>query len=85
MISCALAVRQQVARSPLTLPDSMHVPGAEWETGYPEFAAKETLIPPQFHDLHEALQLVGECLNPVLSGQIKIGRWDPVQRRWSDD
>jgi hypothetical protein len=81
----ALAIRQQVARSPLTLPREMRVPGTEWRTGYPSFAAKETFIPARFHRLDEALQLVGECLNPVLSGQIDTGRWVPARLSWAGD
>jgi hypothetical protein len=80
----ALAVRQQVARSPLTLPEAMHVPGSEWRTGYPSFAAKETFIPARFHDLDEALQLVGGCLDPVLGGRVGTGRWDPAGQQWAD-
>jgi len=31
--------------------DSVGSPGAEWETGLPKFAAANTLIPEQYHDL----------------------------------
>jgi hypothetical protein len=41
----ALTIRAQRARSPVTLPRAMRPPGLERETGYPKFAAAETLIP----------------------------------------
>jgi hypothetical protein len=79
----ALAVRQEVARSPLTLPAKVRSPGPEWEKGYPPFAARETLIPVQFHDLGEALRLVGGCLDPVLNRSVSTGVWEPLRQRWA--
>lgn len=78
----ALTVRVERARSPVTLPPAMLSPGPEWETGYPKFAAAETLIPERYHDLREALQFVGECLDPILRGSVTTGRWNPSARRW---
>lgn len=78
----ALTTRVAQARSPVRLPDKMCPPGPEWVTGYPAFAAKETLIAEQYHDLHEALRYVGECLNPILAGSVTAGRWSPRARCW---
>ncbi|MFI5844461.1 nucleotidyl transferase AbiEii/AbiGii toxin family protein [Catenuloplanes sp. NPDC051500] len=79
----ALEVRARVARSPMTLPTAMRAPAPEWRTGYPAFAAKETLIDRRYHDLDEAIRFVGECLDPVLSGQVEGGRWSPTLRSWT--
>lgn len=78
----ALLVRREAARSPVTLPASMQVPGPEWQTQYPRFATRETLIPEEFRDLEEAVRLVGRCLDPVLDGSLAAGRWDPIEQRW---
>lgn len=80
----ALTIRVQQARSPVTLPPAMRPPGLEWEPGYPKFAAAETLIPERYHDLGEALRFVGECLDPILSGRLTTGRWNPRDRRWDN-
>jgi hypothetical protein len=81
-LSAALTVRQRVARSPLTLPAAMGIPGPEWKAGYPAFARRETLIDERYHDLDAALRFVGECLDPVLSREIVTGLWDSGRRRW---
>ena len=78
----ALPTRAERARNPVTLPETMRSPASEWETGYPKYAAHETLIPAQYHDLDEALRYVGECLDPILSGRVTTGRWNPYDRRW---
>ena len=36
-------------------------PGPEWETSYTTFAAANTLIPEQEHDLSHALQFPGSA------------------------
>ncbi len=82
MVAKALEVRRQVARSPLRMPASMREPGPEWVKGYPPLAARETLIPDRFHNLDEALRLVGGCLDPVLDGSVTTGLWDPVLQCW---
>ncbi|GAA0905339.1 hypothetical protein Vau01_072680 [Virgisporangium aurantiacum] len=67
----------------MQLPDRMRSPGPEWETGYPAFAARETLIAERYHHLFEALRYVGECLDPVLGQSVTAGRWTPPDRRWA--
>lgn len=79
----ALTVRVARARNPVRLPTEMCSPGPEWATGYPAFAARETLVPERYHDLHEALRYVGECLNPVLDRSLAAGQWNPRARRWT--
>lgn len=79
----AFTIRVERARSPVHLPASMRSPGPEWDAGYPRYAAAETLIPEKYHDLAQALQYVGECIDPILSGAVTTGRWIPGTRRWT--
>ncbi len=77
----ALEVRVDNARSTVKLPTSMVAPGPEWAAGYPRYAAAETLLHREHHDLTAALEYVGHCLNPVLAGTA-VGSWNAVERHW---
>lgn len=81
LLADALRARARHARSHLTLPDRMRVPGIGWEAGYPA-AARRSMVSTELHRLDSALDFVGDCLNPVLAGMLTVGRWDPVGRAW---
>ncbi len=77
----ALKARVDNARSTVELPTGMVAPGPEWEAGYARYAAAETLLHEEHHDLTAALEYVGHCLDPVLAGAA-VGSWNAVERHW---
>ncbi|WP_278266239.1 nucleotidyl transferase AbiEii/AbiGii toxin family protein [Nocardia sp. AG03] len=78
----ALNVQRQ--HRTLELPTTLLSPGPEWPRSYPAMA-KETTLPPELHSLANALDFVGECLNPLLDGTRTSGRWIPHTRTWSPE
>lgn len=75
----AMGARQRHSRSPVDLPPSLHSPGSHWPEGYREQARRSSLHA-DLHDYGAALLFVAGCLNPVLSGKVRHGTWDPVSR-----
>lgn len=78
-----LILREARHRPLLVVPDRIVSPGPRWEDGYPRQAALAADFPRQYHALDVALDLVGECLNAVLSDEDISGVWDPLASRWN--
>ncbi len=75
------ALRSEIARRGITLPDEFRVPDRElWERGYAAEANRSVL--PIAGTLDEALAVVRPFLNPLLAGNA-AGRWDPARGRWT--
>lgn len=76
------ALAGQARRRNLTLPGQLVSPGPQWERGYARIAAA-TILPGQLCALDAALARAGTCLDPVLSGRVTAGTWDPDRALWS--
>lgn len=71
-------------RRGLTLPMAMESPDPAWVKGYPRACQGFADFPVAFHDLQMSLTLVGQCLDPLLDGTRRVGRWDPTTQAWRD-
>lgn len=75
------ALRSEVERRALRLPDRFDVPARDlWEHGYAAEARRSTL--PVARTLNEALAVVRPFLNPLLDGAAR-GAWQPNEARWT--
>jgi len=82
LLLAALRAREKTTRNPLTLPTAMHAPGQGWVDGY-RAEARRSSLPVELHELDAALACVGACLNPVLSGAVTSGTWNPEGCNWT--
>jgi hypothetical protein len=78
----ATAVTNEAGRRVMDLPTRLHAPGPSWVDGYRQLA-RDTVLDTVLHDLDAALAAAGECLDPILSGSVCEGIWDPRERRWT--
>jgi nucleotidyltransferase AbiEii toxin of type IV toxin-antitoxin system len=78
----ALESRVSSARSTVVLPKLMESPGDGWAKGYTATARRSSL-PADLHRLDSALAYVGGCLNPILDGTVRAGRWSPNALHWA--
>ena len=78
----SLAVASETRRRKVTMPTAMQSPGPNWPAGYAAIARRSRL-PSELHEMPTALEVVGVCLNPILSGDRSRGSWHP-DRGWSD-
>ena len=78
----ALAVASETRRRQVSMPAAMQSPGPNWPGGYAAIA-RRSRIATEFHEMATALDVVGACLNPVLSGARSGGAWHP-DRGWSN-
>ncbi|HEY2479866.1 MAG TPA: nucleotidyl transferase AbiEii/AbiGii toxin family protein [Solirubrobacterales bacterium] len=62
-------------------PKALPSPPAEWATPFRRLA-KEVGVPGELTAGHRD---AAALLDPVLSGEIAAGRWDPTQQRWATD
>lgn len=76
----ARAIAAESTRRGLTLPARIEPPGPQWAAGYRALAQRSQL-PPDLHDLANALELVGRCLDPIIDGTRTAGRWSA--RTWT--
>ena len=74
--------RQSEIRS-LQLTAKLVPPAPSWTSGYPKAAAQARSIPGELKSLTAALDIAGRCLNPIMSGLVRSGRWEPERSRWS--
>lgn len=68
-------------RSGRALPAALPRPPADWAVPFGRLAGEIHLAA----DLDGAHQLAARLLNPILSGNVRTGRWDPVGQAWLDD
>lgn len=78
----ALAIASETRRRKVNMPAAMQSPGPSWPPGYAAIA-RSSKLPPTFYEMSAALQVVGACLNPILSGARSTGAWHP-HHGWSD-
>jgi hypothetical protein len=76
------ALKSESKRRALQLPEQMVSPGPQWPSGYAAYARK-TKIDESLHTIEAALEHVGHCISPLLSGARDTGRWHPGAG-WSD-
>ncbi|WP_297737270.1 nucleotidyl transferase AbiEii/AbiGii toxin family protein [Nocardioides sp.] len=76
------ALLSESKRRVMKLPEQMVSPGPQWPSGYAAYARK-TKIDESLHALEAAIEHVGRCVNPLLSGARSTGRWHPGVG-WSD-
>lgn len=78
----ALSVASETRRRKVSMPKAMQSPGPNWSVGYAAIA-RRSRIAKQLHAMPSALEVVGACLNPILSGDRSSGTWRP-DAGWSD-
>lgn len=66
------------ARGTHPLPDSLPAPPAEWATPFRRLAEEVGVSP----DLEAGHREAATLLDPILSGQMKIGNWHPDRHQW---
>lgn len=74
--------RQSVIRG-MELPSELESPAPSWTSGYPRAAAQARSMGDELRTLPAALDAVGRCLNPVLSGAVSTGVWQPQLSAWT--
>lgn len=74
--------RQSVIRD-LQLPAALEPPAQAWMNGYPRAAAQVRSMSVELKGLSAALAAAGRCLNPILSGAVTTGEWDPHRSIWT--
>lgn len=62
----------------LVLPETLNAPSPTWASGY-RTAAQDLALPAGARTLTTALDVVGRCLNPLLSGTTARGTWRPTE------
>ncbi|MCI9888544.1 nucleotidyl transferase AbiEii/AbiGii toxin family protein [Micrococcales bacterium 31B] len=81
--SLAELLRHEQRRRRIKLPQALTSPGDQWSAAFPKAARDFEDYPPEFHSLDAALKHAGGCLSPILSGEIRHGRWDPNSHAWT--
>lgn len=76
------ALQSEALRRNLILPEQMRPPSPQWLAGYVQIA-RDSSLRAELRNLDAALVSVGACLNPVLTGEVTAGHWDPQQQRWT--
>jgi len=80
-VSTTRSLVSESSRRQLDLPAALIPPGPEWTTGYRRVAG-DSLVDPALHDLDSALVRAGACLDPLLSGTLTVGTWNPSRASW---
>jgi len=75
------AIRGQEQRRGLTVPLTLTSPGPTWTTAY-RATAHRSRLPPNLHDLTDALSTVRTLLGPLLTDSVRAGRWNPDDQTW---
>lgn len=76
------ALQSESLRRMLELPERVIAPSDQWPAAYANYA-RRTRINKRFHTIEGALEVVGECLNPLMNGSRDTGRWLP-DHGWRD-
>ena len=72
----ALSVASETRRRQVAMPAAMRSPSPSWPANYAA-EARRSRIARDLHAMSVALTVVGECLNPILSGARSSGTWHP--------
>lgn len=78
----AEALRDEAERRDIELPRKLTAPSTNWDAGYQQVAAG-TLLPPELQTLSAALAIVAGCVEPLITGGVAEGIWNPHQMRWT--
>ena len=70
------SVASETRRRQVAMPAAMRSPGPSWAAGYVATARRSRIVK-DLHDMSVALTVVGDCLNPILSGARSGGVWHP--------
>lgn len=76
-------LRHEQGRREITLPLAMATPHSSWTNSYPQASGQFADFPAEFHTLDASLHRAADCLNPVLSGDLTRGTWDPSSQAWA--
>jgi len=79
---CRSLEHQRRHRPMLELPDTITAPGPRWKDNYPATARTVPGLPAELHNFQAALECLGRCMNPLLSGAVTTGRWSHATQRW---
>lgn len=74
--------RQATIRG-MELPAELESPAPSWASGYHRAAAQARSMGAELRNLPAALAAAGRCLNPVLSGDMSTGIWQPHRSEWT--
>lgn len=77
------SLTQQAAIRDLQLPAELQPPGPAWTGGYPRAAEQASTLSAELRNLAAALAAAGRCLNPILSGVVTAGIWQPQRLEWT--
>ncbi len=80
----AHAIRAEAERRGIKLPEELTAPSPQWRGGYQRIAS-DTILPRHLQVLDTALLSVGRCLEPLLSGEITDGTWEPEEIYWQTE
>lgn len=69
-------------RRQIVLPRQLLAPSPQWEKGFATAAKNFAEYPTEYHQLPASLRYAGDCLNPLLSGEITAGRWNARAQVW---
>ena len=82
-LSSRSLTRQSAIRG-LQLPTELETPAQSWTGGYPKAAVRARSMSAELRNLPAALAAAGRCLNPVLSGSVTTGVWEPERWEWTE-
>lgn len=79
----AAAITAETTARQLELPHPLRLPDVDsWATTYADICAGYPRLDDRLLDAHQALQVVAQCVNPVLDG-LNSGGWDPHRGAWA--
>jgi hypothetical protein len=79
-----VAIDSERRRRGLQLPEELATPDTMvWTSGYAALVRRTPEL--KGSSLEDALSSVGTMLNPILSGQRRMGTWNPELQAWADE
>lgn len=76
------AIRSEEQRRGVTVPSPLVLPDDLWVSSYCRRVERSGL-PASLHEARSALNVANELLGPIMSGQVRDGRWDPTSLTWT--
>lgn len=76
------ALRYQEQRRAITIPVPLVLPSPSWQRDYPDRAAHSG-VPRELGTAERALAYTNTLIEPVLSGRVTSGQWDPGTGAWA--
>lgn len=76
-----VAIQSETRRRGMQLPGEVAIPHSPvWKAGYAALVRITSEL--RGTDIDQAVMVVGEMLNPILSGQLTSGSWNPTRLEW---